>query len=138
MKEKTNKVVVLACSGIGKVYGAIARETLYELMERVRPGVVVTACLPLLMIEDPDAVKLVTDNPVITLDGCPKSCSLKNLEAHGVKADRTFQAIKFYTAHKELKPDGIVDLDENGRKLAAMAADEIAHIVDELAVGGKA
>jgi len=81
MKEKTNQVVVLACSGIGKVYGALARETLYELMERVRPGVVVTTCLPLLMIEDPEAKKLVADHPVITIDGCPKSCSHKNLEA---------------------------------------------------------
>jgi len=97
-------------------------------MERVRPGVVVTICLPLLMIDDPDAKKLVTDNPVITIDGCPKCCSQKNLEAQVVKADRTFQAIKFYTAHKELKPDGIAELDENGRKLAAIAADELAPI----------
>lgn len=136
MKEKTNKVVVLACSGIGKVYGALARETVYELMERVRPGLVVTACLPLLMIEDPEAKKLVADNPVITIDGCPKSCSLKNLEALGIKAAKAYQAIKFYTAHKELKPDGIVELDENGRKLAALAADEIGPVVDELAAGG--
>jgi len=136
MKEKTNQVVVLACSGIGKVYGALARETLYELMERVRPGVVVTTCLPLLMIEDPEAKKLVADHPVITIDGCPKSCSHTNLEAQGVNAARTYQAIKFYTAHKDLKPDGIVELDENGRKLAAIAADELAQVVDELAEGG--
>jgi len=137
MKEEKKKVVVLACSGIGKVYGTIARETVYELMERVRPDVVVTICLPLLMIDDPDAKKLVSDNPVVTIDGCPKCCSQKNLEAQGVKADRSFQAIKFYTAHKELKPDGIAELDENGRKLAAIAADELAQVVDELAAGGE-
>jgi uncharacterized metal-binding protein len=137
MNEKKQKVVVLACSGIGKVYGAIARETLYELMERVRPGVVVTTCLPLLMVEDPEAKELVAGNPVITIDGCPKSCSLKNLEALGVKAARAYQAIKFYTAHKELKPGGISELDENGRKLAAIAADELAQVVDDLAAGGE-
>ncbi len=83
MSGTTKKVVVLACSGIGKVYGAIARETTYELMDRVRPGVVVTTCLPLLVIEDPEARQLVTDNPVITIDGCPKNCAQKSVEALG-------------------------------------------------------
>ena len=137
MNPDVKKVVVLACSGIGKVYGAIARETTYELIDRVRPGVVVTTCLPLLVIEDPDARKLVTDNPVITLDGCPKSCAQKSVEALGVKVAKTYQAINFYKAHKDLKPEGIAELDENGKKLAALAADELARAVDELAEGGR-
>ena len=136
MSGTTKKVVVLACSGIGKVYGAIARETTYELMDRVRPGVVVTTCLPLLVIEDPDAKQLVTDNPVITIDGCPKNCAQKSVEALGVKVAKTYQAINFYKAHKELKPEGIAELDENGKKLAALAADELAQAVHELAAGG--
>jgi uncharacterized metal-binding protein len=137
MNPNAQKVVVLACSGIGKVYGAIARETTYELMDRVRPGVVVTTCLPLLVIEDPYAKQLVTDNPVITIDGCPKNCAQKSVEALGVEVAKTYQAINFYKAHKELKPEGIAELDENGQKLAALAADELAQAVDELAAGGE-
>ena len=38
MKSTTRKVVVLPCSGIGKTYGALARETTYELVDRVRPA----------------------------------------------------------------------------------------------------
>ncbi len=136
MSGTTKKVVVLACSGIGKVYGALARETTYELMDRVRPGVVVTTCLPLLVIEDPGAKQLVTDNPVITIDGCPKNCAQKSVEALGVGVAQTYQAINFYKAHKDLKPEGIAELDENGKKLAALAADELAQAVDELAAGG--
>ncbi len=136
MNQNTKKVVVLACSGIGKTYGALARETTYELMDRVRPGTVVTTCLPLLVIEDPDAKQLVTENPVITIDGCPKNCAQKSVEALGVSVAKTYQAIKFYTEHKDLKPDGIAELDENGKKLAALAADELAQAVDELAAGG--
>ena len=135
MSRETRKVVVIPCSGIGKVYGALARETAYELMERVRPGVVVTTCLPLLMINDPEALQLITGNPVITIDGCPSGCAHKNVETHGIKVALTCQAINFYKAHKELKPGGIAELDENGRKLAAVAADELAHTVDELAQG---
>ncbi len=133
-QNKTDgKVAVLACSGIGKVYGAVAREMVYELIERLRPDRTVTTCLPLLVIGDPEAVKLVTDHPVITIDGCPKSCSAKNVETLGGKVARSYQAIKFYTAHKELKPGGIAELDEMGRKLAAVAAEELAPVVDELA-----
>jgi uncharacterized metal-binding protein len=135
MKSTTRKVVVLPCSGIGKAYGALARETTYELMERVRPGVVVTTCLALLVIEDPEAVQLIRTHPVITIDGCPKGCALKSVEAVGVKPARTCQAINFYKAHKDLKPDGVAELNEAGLKLAALAADELAHVVDDLSAG---
>lgn len=135
MSAQAKKVVVLACSGIGKSYGAVAREITYELAERVRPGVAVTTCLPLLVIEDPDALQLVAENHVITIDGCPKSCALKSAEAQGVKISGSYQVIDFYKEHKELKPGGIAELDEPGRKLAAVAADELAHAVDELTAG---
>jgi hypothetical protein len=35
--------------------------------------------------------------------------------------------------HKGLKPEGISELNEAGQKLAAIAADELAEVVDELA-----
>jgi len=135
MKSTPRKVVVLPCSGIGKTYGALARETTYELVDRVRPGIVVTACLALLVIEDPEADQLIKSHPVITIDGCPKGCARKSVEARGVTPARTYQAINFYKAHKELKPDGIAELNEAGLKLAAVAADELAQVVDELAAG---
>lgn len=135
MGKKHKKVVVLPCSGIGKVYGALARETMYELLERVRPGTVATTCLPLLVIRDPEAVALVTGNPVITIDGCPKDCAKKSVEALGKAVDQAFEAIKFYKEHKDLKPEGIAEVDETGRKLAAVAAEEVAKEVDKLAAG---
>jgi uncharacterized metal-binding protein len=133
MGKKHKKVVVLPCSGIGKVYGALARETMYELLERVRPGMVATTCLPLLVIKDPDAVALVTGNPVITIDGCPKDCAKKSVEALGKAVDKAFEAIKFYKDHKDLKPEGVAEVNETGRKLAAVAAEEVAQEVDKLA-----
>jgi uncharacterized metal-binding protein len=136
MTDRTRKVVMLPCSGIGKVYGAVARETVFELTGRVRPGVAVTTCLSLLVIGDPDAGRMIADNPVITIDGCVKSCAYKCVESQGVRPARSYQAIEFYKAHKELKPDGIAELDENGRRLSALAADELARAVDELAAGG--
>ena len=130
--ENAKKVVVLPCSGIGKVYGALARETAYELAERVRPGVATLTCLSLLVIADPATRQLIEGNPVITIDGCPKDCAKKSVEALGIKPSVTCQAIRFYTAHKELKPDGVAQLNEDGQKLAKLAADGLAETVDQL------
>jgi len=135
MGKKHKQVVVLPCSGIGKVYGALARETAYELVEKVRPGLATLTCLPLLVIKDPEAVALVTENPVITIDGCPKDCAKKSVEAAGGQVAKAHEAIKFYKEHKDLKPEGLAEVNETGRKLAEIAARELAKEVDELAAG---
>ena len=129
------QVAVLACSGIGKTWGALARETAYELVERVRPGIATTTCLPLLVIHDADARRMVLEQPVITLDGCPKACARKSVEALGKKVDHPVETIQFYTAHRELKPEGVAQLNAAGLKLAHVAADELAAVVDRLAAG---
>lgn len=137
MKSPTGHVVVIPCSGIGKVFGALARETAYELAERVRPGSVRLTCLPLVVAGDAEAKQLVTENPVIAIDGCPLNCAHKSVESHGVEVARTVQASSFYASHRELKPGGVAELDETGRKLAAVAADELAAVVDSLAGKGR-
>ena len=136
MDKKPKKVVILPCSGIGKPYGTLARETACELVERVRPGVAILTCLPLLVINDPEARQLVVENPVITIDGCPRECAKKSLEALGEKAAEACQAIKFFTAHRDLRPEGLAQLNAAGQKLAAVAADELAATVDRLAAEG--
>ena len=45
-------------------------------------------------------------NPVITIDGCPEGLRRESVEALGKEPDKTYEAIKFYTAHKDLKPEG--------------------------------
>ena len=136
MSKSKKQVVVLACSGIGKTFGALGREIVYEVVERLRPGIAVTTCLPLLMIEDVDAKKLVTENSVISIDGCPFDCARKSVESIGVTVSKSYRAINFYKAHKDLKPEGIVELNEAGQKLAAMAAEELAAEVDRLVAQG--
>ena len=128
------KVAVFACSGMGKPLGAVAREIGYELTERVRPDNTVLTCLALLVINDPEAQRLVTENPVIAIDGCVKDCAKKSIEAQGAKVDRYYQSIDFFKKHNDLKPEGIAELNKAGKKLAALAADELAGVVDELLV----
>ncbi len=89
-------MAVFACSGIGKPLGSVAREIGYELTERVRPDTTVLTCLALLVINDPDARKLITENPVIAIDGCVMDCAKKSLEANGAKFVRAYQSIEFF------------------------------------------
>jgi uncharacterized metal-binding protein len=126
------KVAVFACSGMGKPLGAVAREIGYELTERVRPETTVLTCLALLVINDPEARRLITENPVIAIDGCVKDCAKKSLEANGAKDISSYQSIDFFKKHNNLKPEGIAELNEAGKELAALAADELAGVVDEL------
>ena len=133
MAKKAKKVVVLACSGIGKTLGALARETTYELVERVRRGTAVTTCLGLVVSGNPEAKRLVSENPVIAIDGCTRECSKKSIEAQGGKVTRAYQTIDFIKKHKGLKPEGISELNEAGQRLAALSADDMAEVIDELA-----
>lgn len=129
------KVAVLACSGIGKPYGTLSREVAHELTEKVRPDATVLTCLALLLVDDPEAKKLVTDNPVIAIDGCPKECARKAVEALGQQVEVPCQAMKFYVARKDLKPEGLTQLNEAGMELSRIAAQELADTVDRLAEG---
>jgi uncharacterized metal-binding protein len=78
-------------------------------------------------------MELINNSHVITIDGCPKTCSFKSLEALGKKVSKAYEAIHFHQAHKDLKPEGVAELNETGRKLAAVAAEELAKDIDELA-----
>jgi uncharacterized metal-binding protein len=133
MDKKAKKVVVVACSGIGKTLGALARETTYEVVERVRPDKAVTTCLGLLVSGDPDARKLITENPVISIDGCARECAKKSIESQGGKVSKSYKTIEFIKKSGGLKPEGISELNEAGEKICTLAADDMAAVIDELA-----
>jgi uncharacterized metal-binding protein len=116
------KIVMIPCSGIGKAYGEIGRQAVYELIEDLRAGDVTTSCLARLMIDDPDAKALIHDNLVITVDGCAKDCARKNVEFTGKKVDRALRAIEVFKENRDLKPHGILKLGEDGFKLVHILA----------------
>ncbi|MHB1416327.1 MAG: putative zinc-binding protein, partial [Chloroflexota bacterium] len=74
----SEKVLIVPCSGMGKVYGLMGREAAYEAVRRL-DGAARTICLALLVPGDEEAVAAVRTNPCITLDGCPKLCAQKNV-----------------------------------------------------------
>jgi len=125
----SRKIVVLPCSGIGKAYGEIGRQAVYELVED-RPEEATTTCLARLVIDDPEARALVSDNIVITMDGCTQDCSRKCVESTGKKVDSSLRVIEAFKQNRGLKPQGILELGEPGLKLVHDLAQRLGEEVD--------
>lgn len=124
--------MVIPCSGIGKIFGTVGRQAMYEVVEKLRPGVTDTVCLSLLVLGDEEARQLIKKYPAVTIDGCPIGCARKNVEASEGKVGSFLRAIDIFREHKDLKPLSVIDLGEKGRKLASLLAQKIAEEVDRL------
>ena len=81
----TEPVLVIPCSGVGKVHGLISREAVYRVTDVLMPGRADTVCLALLVTGDVQTRGKVQRHPCITVDGCPKLCARKNVELSGGK-----------------------------------------------------
>jgi len=129
------KVVVLPCSGIGKAYGEMGRQAIYELIEDLGQAEATTTCLARLMIDDPETKGLVRENLVITVDGCARDCARKNVEFTGKKVSSALRVIDVFKDNRDLKPEGILDLGEPGFKLVHHLARKLRDEVERLGRG---
>ena len=124
------KVVVVPCSGIGKSLGTVGRVATYKVIERMQPKKTRTVCLALLTMGDDDALRLVRKNPCIAIDGCPAQCSKKNIEASkGDLADNII-VTDVLRKNRSLKPEGVIELNDQGDKLAEIIAGMVSEKVD--------
>ena len=124
------KVWIVPCSGIGKSYGSVARESAFIVTEDLRPEKTGIMALSRLVPDDSDVREDIKGAKSITIDGCKLACAAKVLaEAGGIVA-HALQVLDVYRAHRDLKPAGIAELNENGKKLAAVIAGEVATLVD--------
>jgi uncharacterized metal-binding protein len=129
---ENRKVIVVPCSGIGKSLGTVGRVATYKVVERMKPEETRTVCLALLTMGDDDALKLVRENPCIAVDGCPAQCSKKNVEASMGKLAYNIVVTDVLRKNRSLKPDGVIELNDQGDKLAEIIAGTISEKVDEI------
>lgn len=125
-------ILVIPCSGIGKAFGTISRDSTYRVVEDLRKGETDIICLSLIVMGDEDAVSSVMSNRCIAVDGCPNACAKKTLELSGAKLVADYRVVDVLREHRALKPAGVTFLDEDGRKTARILAEMIALKVDEL------
>jgi uncharacterized metal-binding protein len=124
--------MLVPCSGLGKSLGTVSREAAYEVLEDLRPDVTGLTPLSLLVLGDEEARQALTDNVALTIDGCKLACATKMVEQCGGTIADEFAVLDAYRRHRALKPHGIAELNEGGRKLAHALAKEIAEAVDRL------
>ncbi|MEN6458254.1 MAG: putative zinc-binding protein [Thermoguttaceae bacterium] len=124
------KVLVIPCSGIGKVHGLISREAVYHVTDKLAPGHVDTVCLALLVTGDAETVDKVRQTPCITLDGCPKLCSHKNVELAGGKIARGIRVYDVMKRHRGEDFGTATTLTAAGWTVAEELAGEVAQTLD--------
>lgn len=123
------QVLLVPCSGIGKVHGLISREAVYKAIDTLGQDRAETVCLALLVTGDSDTRQKVQRQPCITLDGCPELCAQKNVELSG---GNVAQAVRVYDAlkrHRGGKFGSATELTEEGCTVVAEVAAEVAETV---------
>jgi uncharacterized metal-binding protein len=132
MSDQPRKVVIVPCSGIGKTYGTVSREAGYDLVEELRPETTGLVGLPLLVLGDERARATIGVCPAVTIDGCKLACATKMVQQSGGTVGHSVAVLDVYRRHRDLKPQGIAELNEGGRQLAHALAQELAEVVDTL------
>ena len=132
MNERKPRVVIVPCSGIGKTYGTVSREAAYDLVEELRPETTGLVGLPLLVLGDERARTTVSNCPAVTINGCKLACATKMVAQSGGTVGHSVAVLDVYRRHRDLKPQGIAELNEGGQQLAYALAQELAEVVDTL------
>ncbi len=89
-------------------------------------------CLGLLTMGDEEAAKAIRKGKVVTIDGCGKDCSRKNVEASGKIPEITHRTHDYLKKHRDLQPEGVLDVGDTGRELAQIMAEEIAEEIEQM------
>lgn len=137
MNNLTHRITIVPCSGIGKSYGTVSRMAAYQVTEDDRPEQTRIVPLALLVMGDEESAKIVAENPAITIDGCTQTCATKMVRQCGGRVVRNFDVLDAFRRHRDLKPQGIAELNEDGEKLAIALAGEIVAEVDALTLSKK-
>lgn len=132
-----SKIKVVPCSGIGKVFGLMARESALRVTDVLAPDISETVCLAHIVSGDEEARAKVEGIACISVDGCPALCAAKSIEAAGGIVKAQFRAVDIMKDHRgknagdgtALSTDGWLITDELADKIAEKAM-EIAKEVD--------
>ena len=128
MSNETNakSVLIIPCSGIGKVHGLLTREATYLVTDEIDPEQTDTMCLALLVKGDAEALQAVQSRHCITIDGCPKACAEKNVKIAGGNPAKTVRVAEALKAHQGARPGSPTELTEEGWVIAREIAATVA------------
>lgn len=125
------KVAVVACTGMGKALGTVARQVAFKVVDELRPNTSVLICIPSSAAGVKGTKNLLKEYPIIALDGCAEMCASKITGKLGGQVTTKVFLPKLIAKYK-LKPLSRTDIGEEGEKLVEKIAVDIALLVDQL------
>ncbi|MFO8018954.1 MAG: putative zinc-binding protein [Promethearchaeia archaeon] len=127
----SEKVAIVACTGMGKSLASVGRYAALYLTSTLRPEDTINVCFPCTVSEDEDSLDLLKNYPVIIIDGCAEICGKEILSKINSNIIAHLKVWKILGKHLDLKPESRVDIGEKGRELALIIAEKIAERIDE-------
>ena len=135
MNETNDRVLVIPCSGIGKVHGLMSREAAYLVTDELAPTDTDVVCLALLVKGEEDTVARVQTSPCVTIDGCGKACARKNAELAGGEVAQALQVGRFLSGHRGAQPGNGSELTQEGWAITREIAEAVTQIATEARAG---
>ena len=132
MSAEKQRIVVVPCSGIGKTFGSVSRDAAYEVCDEMRPDATRLLALSKLVLGEEEARQQVRSGRTVTIDGCKLMCAAKLVAQSGGTIVREVAVLDVYRRHRHLKPDGIAEMNEAGKQLAQVVAQEIVETIDQI------
>lgn len=131
MAEK--QVGILSCSGEEFLGGTLSRLATRRVMEYLRPGKVVTLCLPLYIAGGEEEREFARDYPVISIDGCCKLCAKRATEKYSGEVSDKIDIEKLLGPDVALsKTVSARDLTDEHHRMVHKIAKEICKKVDKI------
>jgi len=127
-----NTVKVIPCSGIGKVFGLMAREAVLKTVHELCPEKSETVCLAYIVTGDVEAKEKIEGFNCITVDGCPKMCASKNVSLTGGIVIEEIKVLDTVKEHKGKKFGSATQLNADGEVVISEIAEKIAYRINEL------
>lgn len=132
-----SSIKVIACSGIGKAMGLMARETALQVTGKLSPDTTETVCLAHVVTGDEDARNKVEGHNCITVDGCPAMCAAKSVEHAGGIVKAKYRVIDEMRNHKGVDAGTGTALTEDGWKIVDELAGKISEKAAEITREGQ-
>ena len=126
------KVKVVPCSGIGKVYGLMAREAVLKTVLELCPEKSETVCLAYIVTGDKEVKEKIEGYDCITVDGCPKMCASKNVSLAGGIVVEEMKVLDTVKEHKGKKFGSPTQLNDDGEAVISEIAEKIAKKINEI------
>jgi uncharacterized metal-binding protein len=126
------KVKVVPCSGIGKVFGLMAREAVLKTVLELCPEKSETVCLAYIVTGDKEVKEKIEGCDCITVDGCPKMCASKNVSIVGGIVIEEIKVLDTVKEHKGKKFGTPTQLDADGEAVIHEIATKIANKINEI------